>query len=491
MKFPRVNLRVESLTARLLVLLVCVAAAAVSISAQKARSLAPEAVSVDIEQCANGPQSAPIPCNVATGNEGYGRGNLVASKSHYFEGQFVPIRVIGGGLTAGTTYMVTLGYDYTKAGKYATDYLGSYNATESVNNNPCVGVTGCSLAVFDTEPVPVDPQVTAGFDGILGNTDDITQIPGVFTCFGCTITGVSSYSLNGLTTGDSSKSITVTLVANQENVVLAYGSHISSRRDWGFLNSAINISGSPYHNFIAGFPGSNSGNRDLQLSAEAVIFPAIIQIEKTVVNFFLQTSGGQPFGFTSSAALFPGTTFSLTDTIAEPYSEDVADRLGGTILSSDIVLFGSGNLITVSEDTPPTGWSLSDITCGSLGGTNNNTITLGTRSVSIQLEEGELVRCSFHNVQFAPSAAPASISGRAVDSFGNGIGGARITVMDAQSGTIYSAITSPFGYYTIEGTEVENFYTMTISHKRYTFADDTRTFTLHDNLTGMDFIANP
>jgi len=276
--------------------------------------------------------------------------------------------------------------------------------------------------------------------------------------------------------------------------VIAYGAHISTRSDWGVTNSAVNITGSPYHNYVVDFPGANGGSRDLQLSATAVLFPANIIIEKTVVNFFGQTSGGQSFGFTSSGALFPGTTFSLTDLIAEPVltpGHPLEDRVGGTIESADIRSFGSGNLITVTENPPPATWSFVAITCTSVNGTSNNTINSGTRTVSIQLEEGELVKCTFHNVQLTPSAAPASISGRAVDSFGNGIGGARVTVVDAQTGDTFSAITSPFGYYTIEGTEIDNFYVMTISHKRYTFADDTRSFTLRDNLTGVDFVANP
>ena len=487
MKFPRVNLRVESLTARFVVFLICVAAAAISISAQKSDIvLAPEAVGVDIEQCANGPLSAPIHCDVSTGNDGYVRGNLIASKSHYFEGDFVPIRIVATGLTVGQTYTPVIGYDYTKGGKYATDYLATYNITESVSNNPCVGVTGCTLGSVTTFPVPVDPQVTAGFDGMPGTADDIVQTPGVFSCFGCHITMVSGYTLTGDITGDSSKAITITLVADSPNAVLAYGSHISRRADWGLLNSAINISGSPYHNFIVDLPNANGGNRDLQLSAEAVIFPAFIQIEKTVTTLDLGTTSTFQFGFTSSAALFPGTSFSLVDNVV-----DSGTLVGGTINSSGIVNFGSGNLITVTENNYAPTWTLSDITCVSVGGTNNNTISLGSRLVSIQLEEGESVKCSFHNTQLTPSAAAASVSGRAVDSLGRGIGGARITVTNAQNGNTFSAITNPFGYYTVTGLEVEEFYTITISHKRYTFADDTRTFSLHDDLGGVDFVANP
>jgi hypothetical protein len=483
----------KSITTRLLVLVFAGMSLSLSVAAQKniSRGLAPEAIGIDIEQCANGPLSAPIKCNVSTGNDGYVRGNVNESKSHYYEGDFVPIRFIATDLTVGSTYTVTLGYDYTKGGKYATDYLGNYNATESVMNDPCVNVTGCTLLGVTTFPIPLDPEVANGFNQAPGGGDDIVQIPGNFSCFGCTITMVSSYTRTGVQTGDSSKTFTITFTAQKTNVVLAYGSHISTRTDWGLLNSAVNITGSPYHNYVVDFPGANGGSRDLQLSATAVIFPANIIIEKTVVNFFLQTSGGESFGFTSSVGLFPGTTFSLVDTVAEPYSATLSLREGGEILSSNITSFGSGNLITVTEDAPPSSWSLAGITCTSVNGTNNNSINTGSRSVSIQLEEGELVNCKFHNSQLTPTAAPASISGRAVDSFGTGIGGARITVTNAQTGDTFVATTNPFGYYMIEGTEVENFYIMTISHKRYVFADDTRSFTLLDNLTGVDFVANP
>jgi hypothetical protein len=103
----------------------------------------------------------------------------------------------------------------------------------------------------------------------------------------------------------------------------------------------------------------------------------------------------------------------LVDNVAEPFSPTLTDRRGGTIDSLGIVSFGSGNLITVTENTPPSGWSLAGITCINVGGTANNTIDEPSRSVSIQLEEGELVKCSFHNTQLQPSAAPATISGRA------------------------------------------------------------------------------
>ena len=497
----------KSLAARIPILLFCVAALAITITAQKRDSLV---IGVDIEQCANGPLSAPIPCNTSSGNDGYTRGNVNESKSHYFEGQFVPIRLVVTGLTPGQVYSVTLGYDYTKSGKYATDYLGSYDFTESMNNNPCVGVTGCDLIDEQEVSVPLDPQVALGFNGIddgpVGPTggDDITQIPGFFSLFGATIdglngTGISGYTLSGSTAGDSSKSFTITFRADEANVVIAYGAHISARSDWGLLNSAVNITGSPYHNFVVDFPGANSGSRDLQLSASAVIFPAFIIIEKTVLTFDLQTTSTLLFPFTSSAAIWGGgmgsTSFSLADQVNEPFNPvgPLSDREGTNTSSLGVTSFGSGNLITVTEGlvNPALNWSLVGITCTSVNGTNNNTINNGARQVSIQLEEGETVECEFHNSQLAPSAAHGSISGRILDSFGNGIGGVYVNVANAQTGDTYTSLSNSFGYYTVEGLEVGNFYVITVGHKRYEFTDNTRTLTLDGDFHGLDFIANP
>lgn len=502
MKFPLFSLMNKSLAARILVFVVCVAATSISISAQRTwtktlttKTLAPEAIGIDIEQCANGPLDAPIHCNVSSGNDGYVRGNVNESKSHYVEGQSVPIRFVATDLTIGQSYTVTLGYDFTKAGQYATDYLTDYDRTESVNNNPCVGVAGCTLASETTFPIPVDPEVTAGFDQTLATGDDIVQIPGSFSCFGCTITAVSGYTRSGSQDGDSSKSFTITFTANQENIVIAYGSHISTRTDWGIDNSAISISGSPYHNFVVDFPGANGGSRDLQLSASAVIFPARVTIVKSVTTLGF---GGPPgststfeFDFTASANLGdPDNAFTLVD--------DQAGSGGGGTASANfggLLLFGAANSITVTEADYSPNWTLAGIVCvedpGGLPQTDNSTGNAGTRTATIILEEGEFVTCTFSNTQLAPTAAPASVSGRVVDSFGMGIYNARLVITDVQNGQSWSVLTNPFGYYTIDGPEAGNFYMLSVSHKRYGFADGTRMFTLNEDLAGMDFIANP
>src|SRR6185295_2245103 len=99
-----------------------------------------------------------------------------------------------------------------------------------------------------------------------GGGDDITQIPGSFSMFGGTITATSGYTVTGTYAGDSTTFITITFTSNVANPVLAWGGHIATRIDWGITNSAIAISGSPYHSRLEDVNGSG-GNQDRSLAA--------------------------------------------------------------------------------------------------------------------------------------------------------------------------------------------------------------------------------
>ncbi len=191
--------------------------------------------SANLDTCANGPTNAPVQCTGAN----WENGNLNGSKSHYFEGDSVPYRTVFEGLIIGNTYTITIEYDTTQGGKHALDYLTSFDRTEPTpGNNPCTQkqggsiVTICNPLSFVTIPIPVDPNVAAGQDGIPGNSDDITQIAGVFTLFnGNTMSIVnpgSPYTLSGSYAANSSTSITVQFNATAATAVLAWGGHIAT-----------------------------------------------------------------------------------------------------------------------------------------------------------------------------------------------------------------------------------------------------------------------
>lgn len=88
-----------------------------------------------------------------------------------------------------------------------------------------------------------------------------------------------------------------------------------------------------------------------------------------------------------------------------------------------------------------------------------------------------------------PSAADVSISGRVLTASGRAVGGALITVTDASTGETFTALTSPFGYYTVEGLQAGGFYIATVAKKGVKFADNTRAVSLTDSLADMDFVA--
>src|SRR3989304_7364600 len=169
------------------------------------------------------------------GNEapvGWQNGNLNGQQADYFEGDSVPYRLKFLNLSVGSSYWVTIEWDTTKGnaqdtdGKHALDYLTSFNETETTD--PCSGVSGCGSP--DTEAIPADPN------------SSVTQVPGNFTLYNGTVTGLSPYTLSGNYTGTSSTRITINFTPSVSNPVLAWGGHIGSQTDWGIGNSAVGIS---------------------------------------------------------------------------------------------------------------------------------------------------------------------------------------------------------------------------------------------------------
>lgn len=427
------------------------------------------AAAANLDQCANGALGSPVdPCAGAA----WVNGNVNSSKAHWVEGQSLVYRQTLSGFTVGSTgNTVTLGFDTTKGGKHALDYLTSFDRTETLamGNNPCSGVGGCSLGTFTTFPIPVDPNVTAGFDQIPGNGDDITQIPGNFTLFGGTITGVSSYSVAGAFAGDSHTSITITFTANASTMVLSWGGHIGTRSDWGANNSAIFISGSPYH-MSQDDCSFGCGSQDRALSAAAVAPAATITIIKDA-----QPNSTFSFNFTAAGQGIPN--FSLVDNgVIGP------DRVTFTNLTG----FGAGNAVSITEGNGSP-YSLVQISCTS-SVTNNNTVNLGLRNVSIVLEAGEVVTCTF--VNSVTTAASVSVAGRTMNADGQALARTRVTIQNTSTGETRTVYTNTFGNYQFDELVVGDLYIVSVWNKRYVFEQNTRLFVLDDAISNIDFTAS-
>lgn len=204
---------------------------------------------------------------------------------------------------------------------------------------------------------------------------------------------------------------------------------------------------------------------------------ATITIIKQVTTFDQTNGSNAAFGF-SAAGPQVDPSFALSDqNVVGP------DRYVRTAVTS----FGQANSVTVSEDQA-FGWSLIDLDCVSTGGSQFVT-NFNAGSVSIVSQAGGSVTCTFVNGLAIPSAAGVSVSGRAVAAdMQTGIGGAIVSLFDVQTGETRSLRTNQLGYYSFKDIEVGRFYVLSISHRRYSFGESTRAFSLTEQLSDVNFV---
>jgi hypothetical protein len=89
-----------------------------------------------------------------------------------------------------------------------------------------------------------------------------------------------------------------------------------------------------------------------------------------------------------------------------------------------------------------------------------------------------------------PSAADATIAGRVTDSYGRAIASAKLTLTNAMTGQVETAYTNTFGYYKFDAVQVGDFFVMSVQHRRYLFVNGSVSFSLEDNISGLNFQAS-
>jgi Carboxypeptidase regulatory-like domain/Calx-beta domain len=89
----------------------------------------------------------------------------------------------------------------------------------------------------------------------------------------------------------------------------------------------------------------------------------------------------------------------------------------------------------------------------------------------------------------SPTAATATINGRVTTADGRSIRNVALWLTDTTTGEIKFTKTNPFGYYRFIDLEVGRSYVLSVSSKRFRFANPSRLITLDEDLTGEDFIS--
>ena len=91
---------------------------------------------------------------------------------------------------------------------------------------------------------------------------------------------------------------------------------------------------------------------------------------------------------------------------------------------------------------------------------------------------------------FAPTAASVSVSGRIVTAAGQGISGVSVTLLGSDGVTSLSR-SSSFGYYSFPEVLAGDTYILTVTSKKYFFAQPTIVVHVVDQLDNIDFVADP
>ena len=386
----------------------------------------------NLDQCVNGGVGgATEPClNGTLSGTKYANwvnGDANGSKAHWREGDYVSYRVTVTGLVAGSDHKLTFHYDTVHGSKHAIDFLGSFDATETTSltqstfnfnhNNPCADTLGCSLT---TQAIPISTAAILAptLANCNGSAGTAPAFPGgSFAIFGPAGSTVStnSYPSENAIAGTGQCSTTVLLpfhVGTGSSVVLAWGGHIASQKDWGAGNSASAISGSPYHMFLDLLDTSSTGAQDRALSTTSIIFtPTIstilsastINVGQSVTDSATLAGASSNAGGTVTYTVYSNNTCTTAATTgvsgqinaqppavtvtngAVPNSASVTFNLAGTYYFQASYSGDSNNIgpvlstctsetVVVGKNSPTLATTLHDETAATSGTTLNATI---------------------------------------------------------------------------------------------------------------------
>ena len=195
--------------------------------------------------------------NVPVANASWQGATLQTKEMTYPEGGTVPYRLTLPQPCVGSTWSITLQYDFADqpTGVHFCDFLTSYNAYEpSVTGHASAGRAYFGETTF---PIPADGSLAY-------------QRPGVFTVENGTISSVSTYSTYS-TGGVIVKVLTLTgTAASGADVMLLFGAHLARDYDWGSDKGAhewpSGTASIGFTNYSGGSGSSTAGHTNLKIS---------------------------------------------------------------------------------------------------------------------------------------------------------------------------------------------------------------------------------
>lgn len=220
---------------------------------------------------------------------------------------------------------------------------------------------------------------------------------------------------------------------------------------------------------------NNDGRQDLLTSNNPVgnILQSSILVMPRVCTVDLNLSGALPNG---TAGLNYSKTIYANGGIA-PYDFTV------TGLPSGLNYSATADSITIFGNP-----SLSGRFDVSIGISDSNLFAAPIKENNLAPQIANQLAQTFPlQINFAPTAANVSVSGRVLKANGRGIHGAIVRLTD-QHGAILTARSSSFGNFRFEEVEAGQVYIISVSSKRYQFTP--QVLTINEDVTELNLTAN-
>lgn len=212
-------------------------------------------------------------------------------------------------------------------------------------------------------------------------------------------------------------------------------------------------------------------------------------------NYFFSGGPAGADSYGTQDYTVPSDCFAAIDTGLLPFS--ISGWFGGFAGQNDIaelrVTFFNANSNNIGQTTIGAVSSAErGNTTGLLFKSSNGFVPANTRSMEIRLfmtqrsgdNDGYADNLDFRFS--APTAAPVSISGRVVNTYGQGIKGAMIEMIDGRGQTV-ATIANSFGYFRFSGIEAGQSIVLTVRSKRYIFDPSSIFVNVEDQVQGLVF----
>lgn len=196
---------------------------------------------------------------------------------------------------------------------------------------------------------------------------------------------------------------------------------------------------------------------------------------------------GQTQGIQIYANLVEAVTGKILGSV--PVNPDGTYSFNGIPAGSSVRVEISNNQGTALANPPtrviPPDWMFTGDTSGTGPGSDGSPDgSFGNITVN-----GDVTNINFGLKRFAFTAAGVDLAGRVATPSGSGIPGARVVLLET-NGNVRYAKTNPFGYYRFADVEAGGSVVLTVSDKRFRFANASRTVYVTDARNDLDFFAD-